>query len=155
MRKEKNMPKIKNPHALELFIVNKISGLNKILDAGGLTPKEESLIKRDITRFEKDLGNIMKNFSMKKYETGGVVNSSLSTKLGSLANKVETKLKSAKDKIMKKKGAVKKKMNMGGAMMKKKGYAKGGAMMKKKGYARGGAMMKKKGYARGGATKRR
>ena len=63
---------------------------------------------------------------------------------------------------MKKKGAAKKKMNMGGMMSptKKKptGSAtgltgmKGGGMMKKKGYAKGG--MKKKGYAMGGAMKR-
>ena len=75
----------------------------------------------------------------------------------------------------------KQKMNKGGMMMKKKGYAKGG-MMKKKGYAKGGAMkkpaagqtglkklptavrnkmgymskggmMKKKGYAKGGRTR--
>jgi hypothetical protein len=60
---------------------------------------------------------------------------------------------------MKKKGAAKKKMNMGGMMSptKKKptGSAtgltgmKGGGMMKKKGYAKGG--MKKKGYSKGGA----
>ena len=41
-----------------------------------------------------------------------------------------------------------KKMAMGGAAMKKKGYAMGGSM-KKKGYAMGGSM-KKKGYAMGG-----
>jgi hypothetical protein len=64
--------------------------------------------------------------------------------------------------MMKKKGAAKKKMNMGGMMSptKKKptGSAtgltgmKGGGMMKKKGYAKGG--MKKKGYAMGGAMKK-
>ena len=63
---------------------------------------------------------------------------------------------------MKKKGAAKKKMNMGGMMSptkkKPEGSAtgltgmKGGGMMKKKGYAKGG--MKKKGYAMGGAMKK-
>ena len=61
---------------------------------------------------------------------------------------------------MKKKGAAKKKMNMGGMMSptKKKptgsatglsGMKRGGMTMKKKGYAKGG--MKKKGYSKGGA----
>jgi len=63
--------------------------------------------------------------------------------------------------MMKKKGAAKKRMNMGGMMSpQKKPTAsatgltgmKGGGMMKKKGYAKGG--MKKKGYAMGGAMKR-
>ena len=64
---------------------------------------------------------------------------------------------------MKKKGAAKKKMNMGGMMSptkkKPEGSAtgltgmKGGGMMKKKGYAKGG--MKKKGYAMGGAMKKK
>jgi len=64
--------------------------------------------------------------------------------------------------MMKKKGAAKKKMNMGGMMSPTKrkptGSAtgltgmKGGGMMKKKGYAKGG--MKKKGYAMGGAMKK-
>ena len=63
---------------------------------------------------------------------------------------------------MKKKGAAKKRMNMGGMMSptkkKPEGSAtgltgmKGGGMMKKKGYAKGG--MKKKGYAMGGAMKK-
>jgi len=99
------MPRIKDPVKLRNFIESKIDGLNKILDVGGLTPKEEDLIRRDIIRFDKDLSNIMSNFSMKKmgYVTGGVVKSTLSAKLSSLANKVETKLKSAKDKIMKRK----------------------------------------------------
>ena len=99
------MPRIKDPRALELFIGNKIGGLNDILDKGGLTPKEEDLIRRDITRFNRDLSNILANFSLKKMHraTGGVVKSTLSTKLGSLANKVEAKLKSAKAKIVKRK----------------------------------------------------
>ena len=64
---------------------------------------------------------------------------------------------------MKKKGAAKKKMNMGGMMSptKKKptgsatglsGMKRGGMTMRKKGYAKGG--MKKKGYAMGGAMKK-
>lgn len=50
----------------------------------------------------------------------------------------------------------KKGMAKGGAMMKKKGYAKGGkTAMKKKGYAKGGkTAMKKKGYSKGGALKK-
>ena len=99
------MPRIKDPVKLKDFINSKIDGLNKILDMGGLTPKEEDLIRRDIIRFDKDLSNIMSNFSMKRamYATGGVTKSPLSIKLGSLANKVEAKLKSAKAKIMKRK----------------------------------------------------
>ena len=61
-----------------------------------------------------------------------------------------------------KKSDITAKKNMGGMMMKKKGYSKGGAMKKKgyamggmakKGYSKGGAM-KKKGYAMGGMTKK-
>ena len=69
-----------------------------------------------------------------------------------------------KSNMMKKKGYAKggaaKKMKAGGAVKKMKagGAVKrsmGGAMMKKKGYAKGGAAMKKKGYAKGGAVKRK
>ena len=57
------MPRIKDPRALELFIGNKIGSLNDILDKGGLTPNEEDLIRRDITRFNRDISNILANFS--------------------------------------------------------------------------------------------
>jgi len=63
--------------------------------------------------------------------------------------------------MMKKKGAAKKRMNMGGMMSPQKkptgsatgltGMKRGGMTMKKKGYAKGG--MKKKGYAMGGMKK--
>ena len=58
-------------------------------------------------------------------------------------------------KKMKKKGYAKggaaKKMKVGGAVKRNMG----GVMMKKKGYAKGGAPMKKKGFAKGGAVKRK